>query len=591
MDSGNCQIKNHYTTITNTGFFTLDKSNGSSILVDGASTIDNFINYGQIETTITLSGTINHLTNYGTMEGISVPYSNHENHIVTIENYGAINPMDNGKKYHFNKVDLRLQAYAMRINVDSAKFNGFDGNLEDNSHLVLKESKGISFADKNAKLILDFGSGFELGSAYSLSKLIVDTDGKSQMSVDLSHLTTRTSLYKLTQRGDNFIVSLDAPNSEIGILHKSNVRTMNNFTIMSNSMIYPRKSYHSQNLGKKNPSLQDSALDSANHLKSYESFAYRNEAVNRRIQRQNKRNYNRKSLKAQNLKQTQNLNADSANRTRESQNLAQNPHNYYFILTPFINHNYFFESGRYNLSGFDYGFLTAFSAKVAESNSLGAHFIMSYGSLSDSKDKDLSIKSLNLNVGLNYKLDLIYDMYLKARGDFYYFLNQAKTLMMFEAIKPNNLGFGASVAYGKDFDFKSGGVLGIEAGIDYKALQSSTISLHDNIYQKQLYHLIYADLGVSYSKYFGNFGVNAGLGIKGNITANKLATSKIHISNLNRNVDMVLDNDMFLGYANVSASYVLNHKNFDMEFSLAYYGNYGDRVISNGGGVEFRVVF
>ena len=281
----------------------------------------------------------------------------------------------------------------------------------------------------------------------------------------------------------------------------------------------------------------------------------------------------------QNLKENQ----------RNLQNLAQNPHDYYFILTPFINHNLFFESGRYNLSGFDYGFLTAFSAKVAESNSFGAHFIMSYGNLGDSKDKDFMIKTLNLNFGLNYKLDLIWDMYLKARGDFYYFLNQAKTLTMIEAIKPNNLGFGASVSYGKDFNFGKGGVLGIEAGLDYKALQSSTISLHDNIYQKSLYHLLYADLGVSYSKYFGNFGLNAGLGIKGNITANKLATSKIHISTFNKSVDMVLDNDNFLGYANLGASYVLNHKDFDMEFSLAYYGNFGDKAISNGGGFEWRV--
>ena len=672
MNSGNCQIKQHYySTITNTGFFALNRGNNSSILVDGSSTIDNFINYGQIETTITLSGTINHLTNYGTMEGISVPYNNHTPHIVTIENYGVINPMSNGKKYHFNKVTLRLQAYAMRINVDSATFNGFDGNAKDNSHLVLKESKGVSFADKNSKLILDFGSGFELGKGYSLSKLIVDTDGNSQMSVDLAHLTTRTSLYRLTQSGDNFIVSLDAPNSEIGILHKANIRTMNNFLTISNSMIFPRKLYHSQNLGKKNQSnlvilrersdrrisknnIRDSSpkaqndnimLDSAIPLKSYESFAYRNESINRRIQRQNKRNYNRKSQnQTQNLKENQrnlqNLNTDSVNKTnqnnsslraseyergnpknqstlqnqntsqnlkenqRTSQNLAQSPnysqtpHNYYFILTPFFNHNSFAKSGNYNLNGFDYGFLTAFSAQVAESNSLGAHFIFSYGDLGDKKDKDLSIKSLNLNVGINYKLDLIYDMYLKARGDFYYFLNQVKTLTMLEAIKPNNLGFGVSVSYGKDFNFGKGGILGIEVGLDYKALQSSKISLQNNAtktisetYQKSLYNLIYADLGMNYSKYFGNFGLNAMLGIKGNITANKLATSKIHISTFNKNVDMVLDNDNFFGYVNLGASYVLNHKNFDMEFSLAYYGNFGDRVISNGGGVEWRVLW
>ena len=52
---------------------------------------------------------------------------------------------------------------------------------------------------------------------------------------------------------------------------------------------------------------------------------------------------------------------------------------------------------------------------------------------------------------------------------------------------------------------------------------------------------------------------------------------------------MTLDNDLVLAYLNVGGSYVLNTKDFDMEFSLAYYGSYGDRVMSNGGGFEWRV--
>ena len=558
---------------------------------DSNSGYRNIYNYGYISGYIYIavgeSGTT-HITNYGEMGGVK---QNGSGKPIVIDNYGIINLINNGTKAHFSGINLTIKNYAINISSGASAFNAFSGTTQaDNSHLILNGGGSVKFADKNAKVILDFGSGFELGSAYSLSKLIVDTSGKSQLSVDLLHLTTRTSIYKLTQSGDSFIVSIDAPNSEIGILHKSNVRTMNNFYTLSNSMIYPRKS---QNLGKKNLSFIYSAIP----LKSYESFAYRNESVNRRIQRQNKRNYNRKSQnQPQNLKENQ-----STSQTQTfSQNLAQNIKDYYFILTPFFNYNSFTQSGNYNLSGFDYGFLTAFSARVAESNSLGAHFIFSYGSLGDKQDKDLSIKSLNLNLGINYKLDLIYDMYLKARGDFFYFLNQVKTLTMFEAIKPNNLGFGVSVAYGKDFDFKQGGVLGIEVGLDYKALQSSTISLQNNAtktisetYQKALYNLIYVDLGLNYAKYFnssvGLWGINATLGIKGNITANKLAKSQIRINNLNRSVDMVLDNDKILGYANIAGSYVLNHKNFDMEFSLAYYGNYGDKGISNGGGVEWRV--
>ena len=566
---------------------------------------------------------------------------------VTLTNYGVIKPLNSdGKKYHFGKTNLTLQTSLMKISENANTFNAFSGTAGDDSHLVLKDSKSVKFAD-SAKLILEFGENFEFGAGYLFSKLVVDTSGNNALSVDFSRLIPKNDIYTLYKQGDYFIARLQPQHSAISNIYKSNIRTMNNFHTISNSMIYSRKLYHSQNLGNKNqnnlvilrersdrrisknniidssPKAQNDniMLDSALSLKSYESFAYRNEAINRRIQRQNKRNYSRKSQnQTQNLKETQrdlqNLNVDSANKTNQTnpslrdsakQNRgnphnSQTPHDYYFILTPFINHNHFFESGKYNLSGFDYGFLTAFSTKVAESNSLGAHFIFSYGSLGNKKDKDLSIKSLNLNLGINYKLDLIYDMYLKARGDFFYFLNQVQNLSMPKALKPNNLGFGVSVAYGKEWDFRDGGMLGIEVALDYKALQVNNIKINNNAnktisetYQKKLYNLIYVDLGLIYAKYFnthiGLWGINTTLGIKGNITANKLSTSNIHINNLNRDIDMVLDNDKYLGYANAGISYMLNTKNFDMEFSLAYYGNYGDRVISNGGGVEWRVIW
>ena len=521
------------------------------------------------------------------MGGIETEYGDKD---IFINNYGVINPSSRGRHFEGNNSYYFVFInYAMVITENASVFANSKGNTSgnNNSHIVISGSGGrMKFDNPNSKIILDFGGNFDFGVAYPLDKLIIDTGGNNKLNVDFDRLTTQSSLYKLTQSGDDFIVSIDAPNSEIGILHKTNIRTMNNFYLMSNAMIYPRKSYHSQNLGNKNSLQTDSAIP----LKSYESFSYRNESVNRRIQRQNKRNYNRR---LPNQRNTQNLNTDSANYSN-SMRQTQNPHDYYFILTPFINHNLFFESGRYNLSGFDYGFLTAFSTQVAESNSLGAHFIFSYGNLGDSKDKDLSIKSLNLNVGINYKLDLVWDMYLKARGDFFYFSNTLDSLTI-KNIKPNNLGFGVSVIFGKDFDFKQGGVLGIEVGLDYKGLQSSTISLQNNAtksisetYQKALYNLIYADVGVNYNKYFGGFGINIGTGFMANL-APKLAESALIINS--QTLKFTLDNDKYLAYANAGISYLLNARNFDMEFSLAYYGNYGDRVISNGGGVEWRVMF
>ena len=649
-----CEIRSDKQLITNHGIFNLQGVSGFENGIYIQATIDAFINYGEIIThnasqqigvfSFTFnndnanSGQIKTLTNYGYISGGISSNNNKSIHIVnygemggvsansatiTLNNFGIFNLVSysnsSTKKAHFHNVALTIQNHTMKIVQSPSAFNSFDGNASDNSHLVLDNVTSVNFSDSSSKIFLDFGGDFLVNEGYLLSKLITDTSGENKISVDFDRLVSTDDFYKLIQQGDYFIAQVFPQHSAIANISKANIRTMNNFYLMSNAMIYPRKLYHLQNLGKKNQnnlvilrersdrrisknisSLRDSALDSANHLKSYESFAYRNESINRRIQRQNKRNYNRRlpnQSNSQNLNQTQNLkenqrnlqnlNTDSANRTRESQNLAQNPHDYYFILTPFVNHNYFFESGNYNLSGFDYGFLTAFSAKVAESNSLGAHFMMSYGSLGDSKDKEFMIKSLNLNVGVNYKLDLIWDMFIKTRGDFFYFSNALDSLTI-KNIKPNNLGFGASVAFGKDFDFKQGGVLGIEAGLDYKALKTNEVLLNSQTYKQSLYNLIYADVGINYNKYFGGFGINLGTGFKANL-APKLAESALIVNT--QTLKFTLDNDKYLGYANAGISYLLNAKSFDMEFSLAYYGNFGDRVMSNGGGVEFRVVW
>ena len=624
-----CQIKDTYPLITNHGIFTLkgevnyeegiyiqaiipsfinygeiityekdqSKPGVFSFSIQDNQTITNLTNYGTISGGISFSNTNDNktmtITNYGTMGGVSASSAN-----VTIDNFGIFNLVNygrngnsNNKKAHFHSLNLTIRNYAMNIGENQTTFNGFDGNATDgdNSHLVLNSIKSVSFADKDSKIILDFGGDFELGKGYLLSKLVVDTDGKNALQVDLSRLTTRSDIYNLTQDGNNFVVNLKPESSTIGSLYKSNVRAMNNFDLISNTMIFPykygtkrttnkrrvmRKAESSQSLESTNK-----ALESLESLESNAFFAYKND---------NSTNRTRRRI-------TTNRSTKNATQSTQSTQTASQNDKYYFLLTPFVSHNYFFESGRYNLSGLEYGFITAFGGKITPNNYLGTHFMMSYGSLGDAKDKNFSITNLNLNAGLHYKFEMIWDMYIKARGDFYYFLNQAKTLFIPNAIKPNNLGFGVGVAYGKNFNFGDGGDLGVEVGIDYKGLQTTRITIDSvdkttsETYQKSLYNLIYADLGVNYAKYFGGFGIDFGVGIKGNVTANKLAKSQIQINQLNRSVDMILDNDNFLGYANLSGSYVLNAKNFDMEFSLAYYGNFGDRIISNGGGFEWRV--
>ena len=311
---------------------------------------------------------------------------------------------------------------------------------------------------------------------------------------------------------------------------------------------------------------------------------------------------------------TQNLNTRSTNQsnnnsnsidltnrttiTNQTINRTNQNDKYYFILTPFVQHNYFFESGHRNLSGLEYGFVTAFNGKENDSNSLGAHFIFSYASLKDSNDTIFNITTMNLNMGANYKLDLIWDMYVKARIDGYYFLNEVQsTMTKGDKIKPNSFGFGVSVSYGKEWDFRNDGLLGLEVGIDYKGLYADEITInalnYDDIYKSALYNMLYVDLGLNYDKYFntnaGLWGLNTRLGVKANATANKLAKSKIAAFNNTRNVNMTLDNDLILAYLNIAGSYILQSKDFDMEFSLAFYGNYGNRVMSNGGGFEWRV--
>ena len=645
----------------------------------GATNIANFYNYGYFSGHLTFraSSLTTNITNYGTMGGVNVNSIGSINKPIVVNNFGLITISDKetGGNAHFgSNTTLFLKNYAMIIDKNANSFN--TGTTKDNSHLIAESSR-VHFFDSASKLILDFGNAFEFGKEYDIDKLVTDTNGTNKLKVDFSRLTTRSSLYYLTQNGKYFIVNINAANSEIGTLYKSNIRTMNNFTTISDSMIYPHK-YKSTNRSvrkrvirrvRKTASLFDSidspslvsgdsfdspslaegdlgggfntqnnsptqfsnnksthplapsaregeVLDSFSArdresillLKQNESFAYKSNSLllaNLQEQRQRRMRNSTQNLNTRSTNQINNPNANKSNLTNRTtitnQTINRSIQNdkYYFILTPFANHNYFFESGRYNLSGLEYGFVSAFSGKLNNTNSLGIHFVFSYGSLKDKDDLIFNITSMNLNMGLNYKLDLIWDMYVKARIDGYYFLNEVKSKSIKDSIKPNTIGFGASVSYGKDFNFGNAGILGLSGGIDYKGLYANDWTMSNMAvssvyekYNKQLYNLLYLDLSVDYSKYFntsvGLWGLNTKAGIKGNVTNNALAKSKVFLSN-GKSVDMLIENDMVLGYANIAGSYVLQSKDFDMEFSLAFYGNYGNRVISNGGGFEWRV--
>ena len=643
----------------------------------------NIYNYGYISGYVYLakgeSNTTN-ITNYGTMGGVN-SNGGGNNKTIIIDNRGVINLVDNGQKFHFN-TKLIIKNYAMIIDKNANSFNA-TGTKNDNSHLIAASNGGVHFFDSASKLILDFGNAFEFGKEYSLDKLVLDTNGTNKLKVDFSRLSPFNDIYTISKSGTNgFKVELKNPQyGTIGTLYKSNIRTMNNFTTISDSMIYPHK-YKSTNRSvrkrvirrvrktaslfddltntppqplpqgegfknaKDSPSIVESfAFDSPSlaegdkgggfntqnntqfsnnesiHplsypsvnewesillLKQNESFAYKSNSLllaDLQEQRQRRMRNSTQNLNTRSTNQSNNNSnsIDLTNRTtitNQTINRTNQNDKYYFILTPFVQHNYFFESGHRNLSGLEYGFVTAFNGKENDSNSLGAHFIFSYASLKDSNDTIFNITTMNLNMGANYKLDLIWDMYVKARIDGYYFLNEVQsTMTKGDKIKPNSFGFGVSVSYGKEWDFRNDGLLGLEVGIDYKGLYADEITInalnYDDIYKSALYNMLYVDLGLNYDKYFntnaGLWGLNTRLGVKANATANKLAKSKIAAFNNTRNVNMTLDNDLILAYLNIAGSYILQSKDFDMEFSLAFYGNYGNRVMSNGGGFEWRV--
>ena len=651
-------------TITNSSSSVQNFYNYGRIETSGTGSLDtttigandgfkNIYNYGYISSYVYLSQTesgITNITNYGTMGGVNKVGGN--NKTIIVDNRGIMNPATD---FHFNTA-LIIKNYAMIIDESAGSFNSFAGKPMNNSHLVVSNNN-IAFADGSAKMILDFDKNFELDKAYSLDKLVIDTNGSNKLNVDFSRLTTRNDIYTITKSGTNgFKVELKPQYSTIGTLYKSNIKTMNDFDLQSNNIIYPHKykykrfgansvnlkANQSANLNNnpnnnnhrvrlsnlfKNPHNLDSldSLDSQDLalLQTNEYFFYSNKYLNNdnidnpcglhkciylhkpQIHTESK-NIESKIESKPNIEPK----VESKVKTIEStpkqpqpakaESTLQEP--YYFALSPFISHNYFFESGRYNLSGLEYGFITAFSGKLNESNTLGTHFMFSYGNLNDKDDLAFNIKSMNLNVGLNYKLDLIYSMYLKVRIDGYYFLNEVQnTMTSGKTIKPNSIGFGASVSYGKEWDFMDYGLLGFEVGVDYKGLYASETTLKDgygysDTYKSALYNMLYVDLGLNYDKYFsskvGLWGLNTGLGVKANATANKLAKGKVTLKNIQnniRNIDMTLDNDLVLAYLNIGGSYVLNTKDFDMEFSIAYYGNYGNRTMSNAGSFEWRV--
>ncbi|MGX3012240.1 hypothetical protein ACWIUD_11955, partial [Helicobacter sp. 23-1044] len=247
-------IKSQIGTFINYGELKVSQGNQWTQFNNGGY-IGEVINYGIAERMIWIhrdSGVgafgVGAVTNYGTMGGIS---SDVKETILTLNNLGTIKPIwsansENSTHLKAEKgAKILIKNYRLFIDESANTFNN-NGNGKNLSHLMISVSDGgsVSFKDAKSKILLDFGANFELGKEYLIAKLVTDTGGKSYtaLGVDFSRLSTYNDIYTLTKSGANgFKAEITPQYGTIGTLYKSNIRTMNNFDLISNAMIYPNK--------------------------------------------------------------------------------------------------------------------------------------------------------------------------------------------------------------------------------------------------------------------------------------------------------------------------------------------------------------
>ena len=535
-----------------------------------------------------------------------------------------------------------IKNYAIKIEENANTFNNFqyvntNKTNNNNSHLAVGETRTVSFSDESVKLILSAGGDFEFGKDYLTKKLIVGNVANQTHSLTIeitpSRLTTKDNYLELSTTPTHFKLNVNGAMSEVALTHKANIKSINLMMIQSNSVIFKRhalfKTSTNQTTKKRLRTAQvaesfvendtffyknevDSAVDSNNYGDSSDSAFvgdsnhYGDSAIflaDARTERARRaRNLNTRNAPNRSTRNALSIKSQSSQATQTS-TLTPISDKYYFAFAPFVAYNSLGAQNRYNLSGLEYGLVTAFSGNINNANALGLHFAFSYDKYTDSsKDrhfKDFYIESFNFNAGLNYKLNLPLLMYIKARVDAFYFMNEFGGVPYYYNLgaNPNTLGFGGSVYYGKDFDFGSGGVVSLEAGVDYKGLRLlKELKIIDEFQGKNdthkanIYHIPYLELSLGYEKYFSfGLGVNATIGVRGNPAFNALKNTLIIYDNAtksDKSYDFILDSDKFIGYANLGISY----KVLDMmDFSVNYSGNFGDKSMSHAGNFAFRI--
>ena len=292
-------------------------------------------------------------------------------------------------------------------------------------------------------------------------------------------------------------------------------------------------------------------------FREYERFYYKNQRENLRLQlsiRQTKTN----------------------NKTKDN-NLTN-----HFFFAPFITHNILTKNNGFGLSGFNYGFVSGFGFGIDSNNTLGIHTGFSYGNLSGSKDVlQTDISSLTILLGLHYKLDITYGLYLKVFGDAFYLLNKA--LLNEQKQSLDSIGFGGSVYLVKVFDFDNVGNLNLELGLNTTGLQNNEINFINETYAKNFIMLVYGDVYLEYNKMFASgFGINTGIGTKYLFTKPKAEVIVGGYDTFDIGVDEIL------GYLRLGVDWHINNM---VILDLDYIGSFGDKSISNSGMFNIKVVW
>ncbi|RAX54695.1 hypothetical protein CCY99_02730 [Helicobacter sp. 16-1353] len=600
-------------TLTNSGAITLLQNSFSS------STITTLTNSGTIAT-VDNTGTIATLNNLS--DGTITRFQNHGDYatIANLNNQGRISmsrdPSYGGIAHIYNigaTATINISNYHLDITKtanDFNAFNGYTGVIDDISHLVINDNyssagNGIKLLDSNSKILISIGGDFELNKDYLLSKLIVNNDGSvydivysNNVSVsDLySHLELLDSTYEL-QRGsvaDSFRIVVKGANQSQGIQAnigsislKSNISNVNLLSQHIGHNVF-KNTYRGASLknafstSSQEQRIQVLALNSinkqvlGNHPVKIQdnqcSLMYHNNTAKNTTELDT-------SISGENIV-IDRING-SCNLANTNESNMQYLHNYHFFFTPFITHSIINAN---NVSGLSYGFVSGFNAKLGDSHTLGTHIGFSYGNLKGSNTNE-SIESTNLNalLGLHYKLDLVYKMYVKALIDAVFINNNANYVISNNVNKAdsNSLGYNLNIAFGKDFDFESAGIFGVELGLNSLGLNSSDTIIGSQTFKAQFTNLIYADLGINYNINFDNgIGLDSTLGIKYLLNN---PTGNIQISNggiQSYTQSYNLGADKLIAYFGLGVNYQVNS---NIELGLNYLGNFGDESIQNSG--------